>query len=210
MKKIVIFDMDGTLIDSKYDITNSINAIREAHYDLDPLSEAFVVEAINKDVRNLPKIFYGTEEYEEKDRVAFEAHYAKQCTQNSYLYEGVFEMLQTLHSHGVKLGVATNAPTKFAKLMLESLQVLDLFGIVVGADKVEHSKPNPEMLLKVLSFYEYDAQSDKAWMVGDNSKDIKSAQNANIEPLFATWGFTPEALYEKVVKTPSEVLEIVL
>ena len=87
--KIVIFDMDGTLLDSKKDITISVNHIRDAHYKLPPLSEEFVVEAINMDVRNLPKMFYGTELYEDKDREVFEVHYAQQCVQNPYLYDGV-------------------------------------------------------------------------------------------------------------------------
>lgn len=64
--KVVIFDMDGTLIDSKKDITISINYIRELHYNLPPLTEEFVVEAINMEVRNLPKMFYGTDIYHEK------------------------------------------------------------------------------------------------------------------------------------------------
>jgi len=72
MQKIVIFDMDGTLIDSKKDITISINHIRHIHHNLAPLSEEFVVEAINMDVRNLPKLFYETEVYEDKDKILFE------------------------------------------------------------------------------------------------------------------------------------------
>ena len=75
MKKIVIFDMDGTLLDSKKDITISVNHIRKRHYSLEPLSEEFIVEAINMEVRNLPFLFYGTQEYEDSDRVVFEQHY---------------------------------------------------------------------------------------------------------------------------------------
>ncbi|WP_434656861.1 HAD family hydrolase [Sulfurimonas sp. NW9] len=57
MKKIVIFDMDGTLIDSKKDITISVNYVRKTNHNLPPLSEEFIVDAINKEVRNLPKLF---------------------------------------------------------------------------------------------------------------------------------------------------------
>ncbi len=210
MQKIVIFDMDGTLIDSKKDITLSINAIREAHYGLEPLSEDFIVASINKEVRNLPKLFYGTETYEKRDMLAFEAHYAKQCIKNPYLYDGVYEMLKTLYSSGIKLGVATNAPTKFAKLMLESLNVSEMFGLIVGADAVGSSKPNPEMLYKILEFYNYDKNSDKAWMVGDNSKDMDSAKNAEIDALFATWGFTPQTEFLPQINNPKEILSIVL
>jgi phosphoglycolate phosphatase len=208
--KIVIFDMDGTLIDSQKDITISINYVRQKNHDLEPLSEAFVVASINKELRNLPYLFYGTELYEQKDKLAFEDHYAKQCTKNLYLYDGIREMLEHLDAAGVKLSVATNAPTKFAKIMLRSLGVIEFFDLVIGADKVAHSKPDPEMLHKILSFYHYDAQVDQAWMIGDNSKDMLSAKNAAIGSLFATWGFSPTSDGFREVCTPQEIIDIVL
>lgn len=208
--KIVIFDMDGTLIDSKKDITISINHIRNMHYSLSPLSEEFVVEAINKEVRNLPELFYGTETYDKKDQLAFEEHYKVQCTQNPYLYDGVLETLEELVNAGVKLSVATNAPTPFAKLMLSSLGVGRMFDVIIGADEVSASKPNPEMLHKILQHYEYDEKADSAWMIGDNSKDIESALNANIDSLFATWGFSPQTELKNRVDSPKEILSVVL
>ena len=210
MQKIVIFDMDGTLIDSKKDITISVNYVREQHYNLTPLSEEFIVEAINKEVRNLPELFYGTQEYQKKDMLLFEEHYEKQCVQNPYLYEGIQEMLEALKCADVKLSVATNAPTKFAQRMLESLGVAQMFDVIIGADSVQSSKPNPEMLYHILSFYGYNEALDSAWMVGDNSKDMQSAYNANINALFATWGFSPNTEYKKRVDTPKEILCIVL
>jgi len=210
MQKIVIFDMDGTLIDSKKDITISVNHVRELHYDLEPLSETFIVEAINKEVRNLPELFYQTQEYMKKDMLAFEAHYAEQCVKNPYLYEGIQEILDALKSAGAKLSVATNAPTKFAKRMLASLDVQHYFDIIIGADEVSHSKPSPEMIHKILEHYAYDKTKDKAIMIGDNSKDILSAQNAEIDSLFATWGFSPQTDFENKIDKPDEILSIVL
>ena len=208
--KIVIFDMDGTLIDSKKDITISVNYIREVNHNLPPLSEDFIVEAINMDVRNLPKLFYETEEYQANDKELFEEHYATQCTQNPYLYDGILELLQEFQHAGVKLGVATNAPTPFAKRMLSSLGVADMFEMIIGADEVSASKPNPEMLNKILALCEYNASTDEAWMVGDNSKDMKSAQNANIKALFASWGFSPDSQGYQSVDTPMQVRDVVL
>ena len=208
--KLVIFDMDGTLIDSKKDITISVNHIRKLHYNLEPLSEEFVVEAINMEVRNLPKLFYNTQVYEQKDRDVFESFYEKQCTQNLYLYNGIKEVLLTLKDKGIKLSVATNAPTKFAKLMLNSLGVKNMFDVIVGADEVSMPKPSPQMLYKILGFYNFDKLKDKAWMIGDNSKDMLSAKNAGIQSVFATWGFSSQSDYKKTIFHPNDILDIVL
>jgi len=210
MQKIVIFDMDGTLIDSKKDITISVNYVRKVNHNLPQLSEEFIVESINKEVRNLPKLFYNTDIYEEKDRTLFEKHYKEQCIQNPYLYEGIKEMLQVLHVKGVKLSVATNAPTQFAQTMLKHLHVSDMFDMIIGADKVRASKPEPDMIHKILDFYHYNKSCDKAWMVGDNSKDIKSAQNAEIEAIFVVWGFSARSSHSILVKHPKEILVNIL
>ncbi|WP_304543372.1 HAD family hydrolase [Sulfurimonas microaerophilic] len=210
MQKIVIFDMDGTLIDSKKDITISINYVRELNHGLEPLSEAFVVDAINAHERNLAKMFYNTELYEDRDRVIFEKHYKEQCIQNPYLYEGVEELLYNLKENEVKLSVATNAPTIFAQTMLESLKVKELFDVIIGADKVKKSKPHPEMLHHILENYNYMNMRDRAWMIGDNSKDIEAATNAQIDAIFAAWGFSSFGSHDIVAKTPQEVASIVL
>lgn len=210
MKKIVIFDMDGTLIDSKKDITISVNYVRRVNHDLPPLSEDFIVDAINMEVRNLPKLFYGTELYEEGDREVFEKHYKEQCIKNPYLYEGVLELLQTLKAHNVLLSVATNAPTIFAKTMLEHLDVAELFDVIIGADEVKASKPDPAMILYILNHYNFDTLEDKAWMIGDNSKDMQSAKNAAIEAIFAAWGFSAHGEHHRVITAPKDILEIVL
>lgn len=202
--------MDGTLLDSKKDITISINYIRELHYNLPPLSEEFIVEAINMEVRNLPFLFYGTEVYHERDRKVFEIHYAMQCTQNPYLYDGVLDTLQNLLACGVKISVATNAPTPFALRMLEHLKVADMFDVIIGADRVKVSKPDPEMLNEILNHYAFDKKTHKAWMIGDSSKDMLSAKNAGIDAMFATWGFSPNGKHDKLIHMPREILDIVL
>jgi phosphoglycolate phosphatase len=208
--KVVIFDMDGTLLDSKKDITISINYVRALNYNLPPLSEDAVVEAINMQDRNLAQLFYETEVYLDEDRTIFESHYDLQCTRNVYLYDGIKEVLEHLVSSGIKISVATNAPTQFALRMLGHLGVKDLFDLIVGADMVSEPKPSPIMLESILKYYMFDKKNHKAWMVGDNSKDILSAIAAGVEPLFATWGFTPQSDAKIVLNRPKEVLDIVL
>jgi len=207
--RVAIFDMDGTLIDSGYDITHSINHVRKTIYDLEPLSISYVVDAINAPKRNLSKLFYNKELYEADAQECFEAHYYDQCVQNVRLYDGVHEMLEVLKGADVKLSVATNAPSIFAKRMLSHLHVDSFFDHVVGADMVEIPKPDAQMLEKILTAYEFNHMRDKAWMVGDNSKDMLSAKNANISSIFARWGFSREGEGDYSVTLPKHVGEII-
>jgi phosphoglycolate phosphatase len=207
--KIVIFDMDGTLIDSKKDITSSINYVRKANHGLLPLDEQFIVDVINMPVRNLPELFYNTSVYLDTDRELFEEHYYEECIKFPYLYDGITQTLQNLKSLDVKLNVATNAPTKFAKRMLAHLDVSNLFDTIIGADDAKASKPDPKMLEMILNRYENKHRGEYTWMVGDNSKDIEAARNVNISSIFATWGFSQDGEADFIAHHPTHILDIV-
>jgi len=184
LDKVVIFDMDGTLLNSSKDITISINHVRET-LNLPPLEIDYVVKAINSDQKNLAYLFYEQESYLLQTKALFQEHYFEQCTKNVYLYNGIEGGLKQLYKDRFKLAVATNASTKFAVKMLEHLGVYNLFESIVGANRVENPKPNPEMLYKILDKYNYN----KAWIVGDHEKDLYAGKNAGIESLHVHWGF---------------------
>ena len=206
---VVIFDMDGTLIDSQNDITASINHVREVNHGLDPLSSDYVVEAINRDHRNLAKLFYNTDLYQDDDRILFEAHYHKQCTESAVVYDGVMPLVQALHEAGIKMGVATNAPSPFAVRMLEHVGLAQYFEKIVGADMVALPKPDPEMLQITLEYLNFDSSNDQVFMVGDNSKDIEAGFRAGAKTVFATWGFSPEGHGDYVIADPMELLSLI-
>lgn len=210
MARIVLFDMDGTLIDSGEDITCSINHVRNALYALEPLSVREVVHAINAHSRNLAQIFYGVPVYEEAARERFETHYYDQCIQNVSAYEGIADVLKRLRGEGLALGVATNAPSVFAKRMLAHLKLEGYFDLILGADDVESPKPDPQMLYRHLEYHGYHPGTDNAWMIGDNSKDIEAARRAGISGIFAAWGFSREGEGDHVVSHPAEIPGIIL
>jgi phosphoglycolate phosphatase len=209
MKKIILFDMDGTLINSSRDITISINYVRNTLYSLDPLNEQFVIDAINAHERNLATLFYETHVYEVDAKDLFEAHYWDQCICNVHPYDGIAEILENFKELGFFMSVATNAPSIFAKRMLEHLGIAQFFGSIIGADNVKFPKPHPEMLQILLEHHDYDEQHDCAWMVGDNSKDMQAAKDAKIGSIFATWGFSSNGEGDMVISSPAQLYEII-
>jgi len=209
MRRIAIFDMDGTLIDSGYDITVSINHVREEHYGLEPLSVQAVIDAINAHSRNLAEIFYLTPVYEERARQTFEAHYYEQCVQNVISYDGIKEILDFFAQSGISMGVATNAPSIFARRMLGHLGLSRYFSHIVGADEVEMPKPHPQMLEKILTHHDYNPGTDYAWMIGDNSKDMEAAAEVGIVGIFAGWGFSSQGEGDYFADHPKKLLRII-
>jgi len=187
--QIVVFDMDGTLVDSSADITASVNHVRRQVYGLEPLSSAAVTEAINRDQRNLALLFYERQEYEPEAQALFEAHYHRQCVQAPRPYDGIVEVVRQLRGDGVLLSVATNAPSQFACRMLEHLDLARFFDHIIGAEAVRKPKPDPEMVRLLLTRYGYRAGQDQALLVGDSAKDMEAATRAGIAPFFAAWGF---------------------
>lgn len=208
--KIVIFDMDGTILDSSIDMTSTINFIRKTRYNLEPVSVDMVIESINLPERNLAKMFYGVEKFAQEDTDLFSSHYDNECIKNSYLYDGIESLMRELKGEGVKLSVATNASTKFAKRMLSHLGIAHYFDTIIGADEVELPKPNPQMIDRILQNYSYNSKEDSAWMVGDSLKDIDGAKNAGIDSIFALWGFSSTSSHKSLAYKPNDILKVVI
>lgn len=210
MNKIIIFDMDGTLINSSKDITSSINYVRKSK-SMPPLAESFVSAAINSKRSELSKILYETEEYCTIDRENFEKHYFHECIKTSHLYNGIKESLELLKTDGFNMSVATNAPTKYALRMLGHLKIDHFFDNIIGACKVKDPKPHPEMINFILNNYDYNyEQSCKAIMIGDSHVDIVAGKQARIRTIFVEWGFgNSNATEDLLINSPHELKNIV-
>jgi phosphoglycolate phosphatase len=181
----IIFDMDGTLIDSSFAMAQSVNHVRK-HLGLAAMSKEDLEYYINQPDQDLPKIFYNTTEYDPTHRSLFREHYLKSSSEHISLYPDVKEMLQFM-SERSKLCVATNASDFFARHMLEHLQIIDFFDGVVGANNVPSPKPNPMMLELLME--NTSTLKERTLMVGDSIKDEQAAENADIPFIFVNWGY---------------------
>ncbi|WP_263832784.1 HAD family hydrolase [Sulfurospirillum oryzae] len=181
----IIFDMDGTLIDSSAAMTHSVNYVRQ-NLGLEPIGQKYLEYHINQPDQHLPKIFYNTEEYDPAHRALFKEHYMHFSPSMISLYPDVKEMLQVL-SQKAYLAIATNASDFFARHMLEQMGIIEYFSAIVGANNVAEPKPSPLMVYRLME--ELGSVPEKTILVGDSIKDERAAANAGINFVFALWGY---------------------
>jgi len=202
MIKSIIFDMDGTLLDSSAAMTYSVNHVRKS-FGLPPIKKEYLEYHINEPDTNLPMKLYETKEYLVEHKERFAQHYLANANLHVKPYAGAYEMLKSLHVKGITLSIATNATDFFARNMLEGQGMLDFFSFIVGANNVEKSKPNPDMLEHISKLSSIPL--GETLLVGDSVKDEGAAKNANIDFLFAAWGYGESNNSEKTFNNIKEL-----
>lgn len=211
-KKIVIFDLDGCVIDSFQDICDSANATLE-HFKLPKKEDAFIRESIGGGAANLVRrITDNQSENYESVLAFFKAHYTQNCTHKTALYEGVYEALAKLHAEKT-VAMATNKLRSITLLILEHLGVSRFFDMIVAADDLPTTKPNPECIELILK--KFKLTPSDAILVGDTKIDVQTGKNASVETIGVTYGFgTRKELVESgatvIVEKMSEVLALLL
>jgi phosphoglycolate phosphatase len=186
MIKSIIFDMDGTLLDSSLAMTISVNHVRES-YGLVPIEKEYLEFIINEPCVDLPMKLYDVKEYSQEHRDRFAKHYLANANLHVKPYDGAYELLKSLHVKGITLSIATNATDFFARNMLEGQGMMKFFSHIVGANNVEKNKPNPDMLQYISKLSKIPLEN--SLLVGDSIKDEGAAKSANIDFLFASWGY---------------------
>ncbi len=184
--KLIIFDMDGTLIDSGNVISNTINFVR-SHLGLESLSKNTMLKAMNDPAINSAEFFYGTSHFTDTQTELFKIYYDEHCISDIVLYAGIKELLEELQSE-YRLSVATNANSVYAHKMLDFLGIKEHFSLIVGADMVEHPKPKGDMLS--FTCEKLGIQKEHSVLVGDSKKDLYAANDFGIDCILVNWGFT--------------------
>ena len=199
---LLVFDLDGTLADTREDIATSINHAL-ACAGRPTLSVSEVTRLVGDGARVLVERCLGPNAAPgEVDRIldAFVEHYRDGCTQTTTLYPGVAEALEGLA--GKPLCVLTNKPEFHSRKILETLGVLHRFRRIVGGDGPYPKKPDPRGMLALVR--EAACPPSRALLVGDSLVDYTTARAAGAHAALVTYGFRPEAVKEA---SPEHVLE---
>jgi phosphoglycolate phosphatase len=190
VRSILIFDLDGTLVDSKKDLTASVNHIRQ-QFDLPLLTEDEIARFIGNGALMLIRRALGpkaTEENVQTGLQMFLSYYRAHMLEHTRLYPGVRETLDRL-SH-CKLAVLTNKPVHFSCAMLDGLGIYRHFAAVYGGNSFDYKKPDPVGVFQILS--DTNGHRERSWMIGDSAVDVLTGRNAGVKTCGVTYGYATE------------------
>ena len=194
--QLLIFDLDGTLIDSRADLAEAINHMR-GQFGLEPLTTETISGYIGNGSRKLVErsLQGAAVDIEEAMRLNREYYY-DHLTVHTTLYDGVAEGLRALVAAGHKLAVLTNKPGEPSRAILKYFGVADCFEAIVGGGDVERLKPEPDGVFYCME--QSGASKENVWMIGDHYTDLAVAQNADVRSALAQYGFGEERGYEPI------------
>jgi phosphoglycolate phosphatase len=190
--RLLVFDLDGTLVDSKLDLALSVNAMRQ-EMGLPPLSLELIASYVGHGVGLLVRRSLGThatDENVEKGLAFFLDYYRQHMLDNTAPYPGVSEALETLA--GYKMAVLTNKPVNFSREMISRLGYENYFSYVYGGNSFPQKKPDPVGLHKLMA--DLSVSPQETAMVGDSDTDILTGRNAGVLTCGVTYGFGAHTL----------------
>ena len=183
MIKLLIFDLDGTLVDSAKDIANAINhAI--VPVGMAPLTTEKIVSMVGHGIKTLINDLVPPEHYEDSLN-RFLEHYSEHILDNTKTYSGVIETLSDLGNY--KKAVISNKREALSKKVMNGLGLTGFFDVILGADSVSERKPSPAPIYEVLK--RVGIPKESAVMIGDSDVDVQAGKAAGIKTIAVTYGY---------------------
>ncbi len=207
--KAIFFDLDGTLLNTLTDLTNSVN-FALCQLGLPSRTEEEVKSMIGNGLSVLIKRALGKDnaDYHSQALQLQRAFYAQHGTENTHPYEGVCDILQNLKQQGFVVGVYTNKDENIAKILCDKM-LAGHCDYVCGTVKDGQTKPNAERLLQLLT----SLGNPKAVYCGDSEVDLQTAKNANLPCISVTWGFKNKQFLQSCgakyfAETPQDIVHL--
>jgi phosphoglycolate phosphatase len=212
--KLVIFDLDGTLIDSRLDLVHSVNAALR-HIERPELPADVIASYVGDGAPILIQRALGAEAENQalvrKGLEFFLTYYREHKLDHTIIYEGVEKTLMSMQASGNgvprKLAVLSNKPVNPSRAIIEALGLRPYFLQVYGGNSFATKKPDPEGARKLLE--ESGVRAEHAAIVGDSHTDIETGRNAGLWTVGVTYGFAPHTLEQEppdvLVDSPEEL-----
>ena len=191
MIRSILFDLDGTLLDTLDDLANSVNYALRTHH-LPERSHTEIRSFLGNGIRNLMLDAVGrgmSDEAFEPVFQTFRTYYVEHCLDKSKPFAGIIDLLKALQQRGITLAVVSNKLHP-AVVELNERFFKDYITSAVGESATVRRKPNPDAVLSALS--ELGCSKDEAVYVGDSEVDLHTAQNAGMQCMLVLWGFRDE------------------
>ncbi|HVN19440.1 MAG TPA: HAD-IA family hydrolase [Dongiaceae bacterium] len=217
--KLVIFDLDGTLIDSRLDLVHSVNAALR-HINRPELPEDVIASYVGDGAPVLIQRALGGEAVDDglirKGLEYFLAYYREHKLDHTTVYPGIREALAAIQNAGNgtprKMAVLTNKPVNASRGIIEGLGMSDYFSQIYGGNSFATKKPDPEGALRIVT--ESSVRPEQTAMVGDSHVDVRTARNAGLWSVAVTYGLAPHTLEveqpDVTVDTPEELSKVFL
>ncbi|MGA8027979.1 MAG: HAD hydrolase-like protein [Bryobacteraceae bacterium] len=206
---LIVFDLDGTLIDSGKDLAVSMNATRE-QFGMPPLDPKLIYSYVGNGAAVLVRRALGPDAPEPLVNEAlafFLKFYRVHALEHTRLYAGIRETVEELSGAGHRLAVLTNKPVRISTDIIGALGLAQQFIRIYGGDSFASKKPDPVGVLTLMS--EANAAREETLVVGDSGVDVRTARNANVRVCGVMWGFQPEAFEidppDVLIREPSEL-----
>jgi phosphoglycolate phosphatase len=191
--KLIIFDLDGTLVDSSIDIANAINYAVEP-FGIQPVTVEETIRLVGEGItRLMEKVIERGQDANVRSRNKdllidrFLEYYSSHLTDNTTVYPGIIETLEKLND--CKKAVISNKRESLSVRTLENLLLLKYFDLIVGSETTTERKPSPMPVIYVLS--NLNVKAENAVIVGDSNLDIEAGRAAGIKTIAVTYGYRP-------------------
>ncbi|MDO5125502.1 MAG: HAD family hydrolase [Ruminococcus sp.] len=190
MIKLAVFDLDGTIVNSIYDLADAVNdgLIRMGLpvHDLDEYYRFVGNGTLKLCERALPENNRSDDEVKTLHNI-FAENYRQCCLNKTRPYDGITDMLRVLKNLGIKLAVGTNKTDSFAKHIVSTIFGEDMFDAVLGKRDGIPGKPDPQIIFDITALLDVD--NSEVIFVGDSDVDVRTAHNAGVRCIGCEWGF---------------------
>ncbi|MFQ5605251.1 MAG: HAD family hydrolase [bacterium] len=191
---LLIFDLDGTLVDTRQDLANSVNYAR-SKFGCKALPLEQVMQYVGNGLHKLIQRSLPEDSHDEIDRAIgfFREYYGEHLLDYSTTYPGVQEVLR--HFYDKKKAVISNKPVDFCRIILHGLGLKSNFDVILGGDSLTIMKPDPEPIFHVLKTLQ--VRPNKAVMIGDSSTDMQAGKQAHVYTCGVTYGYRKKEILDQ-------------